>query len=263
MIGTGEAPEWQVVLEGTDWASLETPAGPASGGYLQAALAGLLDPDPAVRAAALGQALPSHQNTIYEATVPVAHYVAAILSHPATATAARTATIGNALDRPVLGLTAPRVVLLRWLGSTARDADDETVEIGERMWDNAFLSDYPAMRAFRDLRPQLYHAIRPLLDDEDEAVRHAGLVAAIPLAEHPELVPHRDQLAHHARRLLITSTDRYQRDRALDALQAWGHDTSTLETDADSVARARYARLATERLQPRAPGCGYSDEPPF
>lgn len=249
-------PEWQAVLESTEWASLETPAGPATGGSLPSALAGLVNPDPAVRAAALDRALPSHQNTIYEATVPVARYVAAILSHPATSTNEVHSATGQAPHLPM------RAELLKWLGSTAYDADDETVAIGQGMWDGTFLAGYPAMRGFRDLRPQLFRAICPLLDDENETVRHAALVAAIPLAEHPELVPHHDLLAHHAHRLLNTSTHRYQRDRALDALQAWGHDTSTLETPDDTAARTRYARLAAQRLQPLEWG-GYSDEPPF
>ncbi|MFB7466157.1 hypothetical protein ACFCZ1_22105 [Streptomyces sp. NPDC056224] len=223
-----------------------------------------MDPDPAVRAAALGRALPSHQNTIYEATVPVARYVAAILSHPATATSTSTSTstsevhpaTGQDPNRPM------RAELLEWLGSTAYDADDATVTIAEDGWDGTFPSPDPAMRAFRDLRPHLYQAVRPLLDDEDERVRHTALVAAIPLAEHPGLVTHHDLLAHHARRLLNTSTLRYQRDRALDALRSWGHSTSALETPEDTAARARYARFAAQRLQPLEGG-GYSDEPPF
>ncbi|MEU0940234.1 hypothetical protein [Embleya sp. NPDC005971] len=43
-------PEHRVILENTDWASLMAPQG--SGGFLPAALAQLLDADPAVRAAA-------------------------------------------------------------------------------------------------------------------------------------------------------------------------------------------------------------------
>ncbi|WP_439678172.1 hypothetical protein [Embleya sp. MST-111070] len=75
-------PEHRVILENTDWASLMAPQG--SGGFLPGALMRLLDVDPAVRAAAAEEALIGHQNTIYEATVPVARFVAAILDHPAT-----------------------------------------------------------------------------------------------------------------------------------------------------------------------------------
>lgn len=193
--------------------------------------------------------------------MPVARYVAAILSHPATAAATTTTseihpTTGRAPNRPM------RAELLEWLGSTAYDADDATVTIAEDGWDGTSLPPDPAMRAFRDLRPHLYQAVRPLLDDEDERVRHAALVAAIPLAEHPGLITHHDLLAHHARRLLNTSTLRYQRDRALNALRSWGHNTSALETPEDTASRARYARFAAQRLQ-ALEGGGYSDEPPF
>jgi hypothetical protein len=74
-----------VLLEGTDWASLTAACG--TGESLPAALARLLDPDPVVRAAAAKDALGgvTHQNTIYEATVPVTLYVAAILDQPTIA----------------------------------------------------------------------------------------------------------------------------------------------------------------------------------
>ncbi|MEV6079984.1 hypothetical protein AB0L80_33455 [Streptomyces sp. NPDC052069] len=72
------------LLDGTGWASLAAPN--ETGESQPAALERLLDLDPAVRAAAAKDALDAvaHQNSIYEATVPVALYVAAILNHPAT-----------------------------------------------------------------------------------------------------------------------------------------------------------------------------------
>lgn len=75
-----ELPHHQTFLDETDWASLATPCG--TGENLPAALARLLDPDPGIRAVAVVDALGAvtHQNSIYEATVPVALYVAAILS---------------------------------------------------------------------------------------------------------------------------------------------------------------------------------------
>lgn len=57
----------------------------------------------------------------------------------------------------------------------------------------------------------------------------AALIAAIPLIQRPLLTAHQDDLAHHARRLLATSTDRHHRDRRLGTLKARGHDTSSLE----------------------------------
>ncbi|MFC8920432.1 hypothetical protein ACFT5C_32295 [Streptomyces sp. NPDC057116] len=55
--------------------------------------------------------------------------------------------------------------------------------------------------------------------------------------------PDRTELADHAHRLLSTSTDRYKRDRALDALYAGGHDTGTLETANDTAARELRIRM--------------------
>ncbi|MFF9607059.1 hypothetical protein ACF1GY_33000 [Streptomyces sp. NPDC014684] len=79
-----ELPHYQEILDSTDWASLETPYG--TGEPLPAVLARLLHTDPAVRAAAVVEALRAvtHQNTIYEATLPVALYAASILNHSAT-----------------------------------------------------------------------------------------------------------------------------------------------------------------------------------
>ncbi|WP_328498832.1 hypothetical protein OHS59_43325 [Streptomyces sp. NBC_00414] len=110
-----------------------------------------------------------------------------------------------------------------------------------------FLDEYEGMRAFRDLRPVIFSAVQPFLGHESSEARNAALVAAIPLAEQPLLAEHRAELADHARRLPATRTDRHNRDRVLDALKAWGHDTSDLENAADVAARERHARLRTER----------------
>lgn len=187
----------------------------------------LLDLDPAVRAAAAKDALDgvTHQNSIYEATVPVALYVAAILNHPATAAGE------HAHKADLRQLRHPtRETLLDWLGNTAYDADDETVAIGERHFDEGFLDACPDIRAFRDLRPVIYTAVQPFLTDDNAKVRDAALVTAIPLIEHHALTSHRNELADHAHRLLSTSTDLHKRDRALDALNAWGTTSAPWKT---------------------------------
>lgn len=192
-----------------------------------------------------------HQNSLYEATVPVALYIAAILSHPATATVGPGRRGEHEPNRPT------RAAMLDWLGSLAYDADDECVVIGERHFNGGYLDDYPQMRAFRDLRPVFYGAVSPFLAHVDTAVRDAALIAALPLAEHPGLTHHRDELACHARGLLTTSTSRYNRNRALDALRIWGHNTAALETPADTAARNRRPCGA----DPWAGG--FMDDPPF
>src|SRR5262245_46557013 len=110
-----------------------TPCG--TGGFLPDALRRLLDPDPAVREAGAVEALISHQNTIYEATVPVARFVAAILNDPATETGEDDAAAhAGASRRPT------RAVLLDWLSSTAYDADDATLAARERRFDGRYLA---------------------------------------------------------------------------------------------------------------------------
>ncbi|MFF4167186.1 hypothetical protein [Streptomyces sp. NPDC001741] len=244
-----------MLLNDTDWASLATVCG--TGESLPAALARLLDPDPAVTADAAGKALGevTHQNTLYEATVPVALYVASILDEPGVSAG----DFGPEADMP-----PPRrptlVRLLRWLGDTAYDADDACLAIAERRCCEPDPHENEEMRAFRDLRPAIFSAVRPLLDHHSADVREAAFVAAAPLAEHPLLAERRSELAGHARHLLATSADRRSRDRALDALKAWGHDTNDLENPSDVAARERYARLRAERSGWDG---GYSKHPPF
>ncbi|MFD4610426.1 hypothetical protein ACFWOT_20510 [Streptomyces sp. NPDC058440] len=251
-------PDYQTLLDGTDWASLATACG--TGESLPAALARLLDPDPVVGADAAKDAFGgvTHQNTIYEATVPVALYVAAILDHPAITAG----DVGHDADMSPRHPTLVR--LLNWLSNTAYDADDECVALGERHYGEGFLHEYGEMRAFRDLRPAIFSAVRSLLSHDNADVRDAALVAAIPLAEHPTLTTHRGELVDHARHLLATSTDRHNRDRVLDALKAWRYDTSDLENAADIAARERHARLMAERASWAGDWTGgCTEDPPF
>ncbi|MFF7251320.1 hypothetical protein ACFZBU_46590 [Embleya sp. NPDC008237] len=250
-------PEHRVILENTDWVSLMAPQG--NGGFLPKALTRLLDVDPAVRAVAAGEALIGHQNTIYEATVPVARFIAAILDHPAVAAGEDEPAAHGGASRP-----PTRAVLLKWLDDTAFDADDETVACGNRACQGRYLDIHVDLKAFRDLRPRLFRAVRPLLDAGDPAVRDAAVLAAIPLAEHPDLTGHHDELATHTRHLLATRTDRYTRDRALEALKSWGHDVSALENPDDIEARETYARSRAARENPGdGEWDGYADDPPF
>ncbi|MGW0846573.1 hypothetical protein ACWD26_41900 [Streptomyces sp. NPDC002787] len=192
------------MLESTDWA-----------------LTRLTNPDPVVRESAVRDALGAvtHQNSIYEVTVPAALYVAAVLDHPTIAT-----------------------------GCSPDDANE-----------------YEEMRAFRDARPAIFSAVHTLLGHDNAAIRHAALVAAIPLVERPLLTQHQADLARHARRLLATSTDRHHRDRVPDALKARGHDTSSLENASDIAACEHHARLRAARAswEGNWTDDGYSEDPPF
>ncbi|MEV7616105.1 hypothetical protein [Streptomyces sp. NPDC089799] len=249
-----ELPLLQTLLDRTDWASLPTACG--TGESLPAALTLLTSPDPLIRESALQDALGpvTHQNSIYEATVPVSLCVAAILNHPAITAGDDNHDAKTPPNRPTL------VQLLDWLGDTAYDANDECVAIDERLYGEGFLDEYQPMRAFRDARPALFSAVQALLGHDNADVRHTALVAAIPLIEHPLLTHHQVDLAGHARCLLATSTDRHHRDRVLDALKAWGHDTSSLENASDIAAREHCALLRAARA---SWGGGYSEDPPF
>jgi hypothetical protein len=249
-----ELPPFQTLLDSTNWASLATACG--TGESLPAALTLLTSPDPLIRESALQDALGpvTHQNSIYEATVPVALCVAAILDHPAIATGDYSHDAQTSPNRPTL------VRLLDWLGDTAYDADDECLAIDERLYGEGFLDEYEAMRAFRDARPAIFSAVHAFLGHDKADVRHTALVAAVPLIEHPLLTQHQADLASHARRLLATSTDRHHRDRVLDAMKAWGHDTSDLENASDIAAREHYALLRAARVSWEG---GYSEDPPF
>ncbi|MGW5094241.1 hypothetical protein ACWEQ1_05160 [Streptomyces nodosus] len=206
-----DLPPYQVVLAETDWDSLQTAFG--NGEDLPRVLARLLEPDPKVQVTALSELgeLVGHQNTIYEATAPVAMYVAGILTHPAAMTL-----------RPYRNVPI-RATLLGWLASTLYDASDE-IAGRTKQYFPGFLTPGTTVAAFRDLRPMLYPAVAPFLQDSHEDVREAAVIAALILAEHPALAEHRDHLAVHARPILDTSSDGHNRRVAWRALEAWGHD---------------------------------------
>ncbi|WP_052390128.1 hypothetical protein [Streptomyces sp. NRRL B-24484] len=213
-----DVPPYRVVLAETDWGSLPTAFG--NGECLPEVLARLLEPDPKVQVTALSELreLVGHQNSTYEATAPVAVFVAGILAHPAAMTL-----------RPYRNVPV-RATLLNWLASTAYDASDEIVDRTEQYVPGflAHLTHDGPVAAFRDLRPKLYRAVAPFLQDGHEDVREAAGLTALILAEHPALARHRDHLAVHARRILDTSSNDSNRRVARKALEAWGHDVTDI-----------------------------------
>ncbi|MFI6645324.1 hypothetical protein [Streptomyces sp. NPDC050504] len=241
------------LLDRTDWASLATAGG--TGESLPAALTLLTSSDPVARETGLRTALGSvtHQNSIYEATVPVALFVAAILDHPAV-------TAGDSGHGAPTPSTLVR--LLDWLGDTAADADDEFSATDEHLDSEVCRAE---IRAFREAKPAIFPKVQALLGHDSTDVRHAALIAVIPLVEHPFLTQHQAEIVGHARRLLAASTDRHHRNRALDALKGWGYNTGELENASDIAARERYARLQAARASwdGNWAGGGYSEEPPF
>ncbi|MGQ4487132.1 hypothetical protein ACN6LM_004159 [Streptomyces sp. SAS_281] len=206
-----ELPPHQAVLAETDWGSLQTAFGNGEG--LPRVLARLLTPDPEAQVSALSELgeTVGHQNTVYEATGPVALYVAGILTHPAATT-----------PRPYRNVPV-RAALLSWLASMAYNASDEMAGRTEQSFPG-FLGPGTTVACFRDLRPMLCRAVAPFLRDSHEDVREAAVIAALVLAEHPTLADHRDHLAVAARAVLDVSADAPNRRVARRALEAWGHD---------------------------------------
>ncbi|MGW1991343.1 hypothetical protein [Embleya sp. NPDC001921] len=228
-------PDPEALLRDTDWARLYTVRGYADED-VPAALVTLLDPDPAAQAKALERVLESvtDQGVMYPPVVPVAQYVAAILADPRTTAVGSYEWSGTGTRQRSL-----RAELLDWLGRLARSSDDAAARLHANR--NSFDPPHPDLDLLRGLRPVFYTAVAAFLYDGDADVRHAALIAAIPLAEAPELARRRDKLAACAHRLLVTCTDGRYRAQALDALDAWGHDVQDLQTPDDIRERVELA----------------------
>jgi hypothetical protein len=228
-----------------DWAALEH----AYPGAWDARpfLAGLLDPDPAVRVAALNGLEPvRHQNTIYEATVPAILYIAGILPE-AAALSVRPGRSDPGQGSRSRTITA---LLLDWIADVSRDADDTTVATLQRLgWE-----PHTPLQAIRALRPLLFRAVEPFLLDDDQVVREAALLAAIPMVEAAELETHRAGLIPLLHLLLAGSTNRMQRSRATDVCVAWG---------CGSHSGHQATKHGHDEPWTPGPGAGSRDDPPF
>ncbi|MEU1542055.1 hypothetical protein ABZ461_28885 [Actinacidiphila glaucinigra] len=207
-------PTPESVLLDTDWPSLWHAYGPAVD--VPAQLPALFSDDPHAREAALQFLFGTlhHQGTLYEATVPAALYVASILRDPRT----------NLVADQRLPL---RAELLAWIASVGQTASDD-LEDARR--ENRFpLDDYPQAVDIRKMRPLLFTTAFDLTDDPDRRIREAAIAACIPLVDDPQLQHHRTALVPLVRQVLGTSELWQHRERAIDALDAWGEDSSGLE----------------------------------
>lgn len=246
-------PQW--TLTHTDWASLHHAYGLAAD--VPDMLTALLHADQVVRTKALHDlhGVVHHQNTLYEATRPAALYVAAILGDPRTE---------RAVDKgrwPFPGCL--RAELLGWIRSVAEAVTDEADAIGTRLgFPN---SAYPPAVAICEIRPQLYAAALAYAHDPDPHVREAAIAACVPLLDDPRLRHDRTTLAPLLKEVLGMSELWQHRERAIDALDAWGHDSTGLEgqrnpfefCDSDLAPDAAPARQWPTFSD------GYSEEPPF
>ncbi|MFJ5778614.1 hypothetical protein [Streptomyces sp. NPDC093094] len=250
-----DLPDPQDTLTRTDWAGLQHAYGPAI--EAPQTLVALLDPDQAVRTRALNNLhdVLHHQNTLYEATPPTALYVSAIL--PDTRTL-------RPIDKDYrVTSDCMRAELLLWIASVANEVTDAADAMGQ---EHGFpLDEYPPAVAVREIRPLLFTAAFAYAHDADRSVAEAALLACIPLLDDPRLLRHRAALVPAIRQVLGTSGRWQHRERAIDALNAWGENSSGLQgqrnpflfcdTDLPPDSSPQGSDAATIQ------GCG--EEPPF
>ncbi|MFF1917985.1 hypothetical protein ACFVYE_41915 [Streptomyces sp. NPDC058239] len=219
-------PDPAELLAGSNWGSLEHACGTAED--TPKMLVALLDGDQQARALALDHLHHAvhHQNTLYSATVPAALYVAAVLADPRTTVA---------VDKKPRDFPGPlRSELLGWLGSVVCGAGDETEAISRRHGFEP--EDYPPLVDTRQIRPLLFPAVSKCFDDPNPDVREAAIAACIPLLDDPRLRCHRATLVPLLREVLGVSALWQYRERAIDALLAWGEDPTGLEGQREAFA---------------------------
>jgi hypothetical protein len=225
----------------TDWAAIEHALEDEID--LADALGALLAHDSAARSRALRdlQQAVHHQNTIYPATTPVALHIAALLPDPRTES-----VVGCERGEQPRQL---RAALLDWLGEMAYDVGEESIAAGQRFG----IGITPEQAELRAARPALLTATEPFINAADADVRHAAITTVLLLLDAPaERELHRAKYADLVDEVLATSSNPYHRARALDSLDAWGRDTTTLR-------RAEPTRVVdTANAWPQ-----WNAEPPF
>ncbi|MFC7246959.1 hypothetical protein ACFQO7_31160 [Catellatospora aurea] len=206
-VSRAQVPDPHTLLRDTAWGSIGHAMGSADDTPLE--LVKLLSEDSHRIDEAVDhiERVVSHQNSIYEATAPVALYIAGILPDPRLAAATTRVDAGQA--RPL------RAVLLNWLLNTADDATDEVVTINERA--GFPLDGYAAMKELRSWRPAIFQTVSAFLHDPDPDIRHTAVIAAVVLLDSPAAV-NRHGLVPMVTEALQTSTNQYHRRLATEAL---------------------------------------------
>ncbi|MGW5634465.1 hypothetical protein [Streptomyces sp. NPDC003832] len=250
----GALPTPLETLTETNWAELDHAYGPADD--VPKMLVALTDVEQAVRTKALCymNQVVHHQNTLYEATVPAALYVAAILPDPRTAYSVdkdRRSFPGNM-----------RAELLGWIDSVASEVTDAADAASSKF--GFPLDDYAPAVAVRSIRPLLFSAVFAYVDDSDRHVREAAIAACIPLLDDSRVRHQRTALVPMLRQTLGTSELWQYREQAIDALDAWGEDSTGLEGQRDPFEFCN-TDLSVPDSRTRYPGAdaGCSEEPPF
>ncbi|MFI1445426.1 HEAT repeat domain-containing protein [Streptomyces fructofermentans] len=258
MAGHEVATDALKVIEETDWSGLTHAYGAA--GDTPAFLLQLLDEDPETQAEALGMLEMSvlHQGSLYDATAPAARFMAAVLSHPRTLAEHESYFPWDDRPRPL------RAALIDFLAEVAESAayDDDpdsgaaaadTDSDADPDADEAYDDEADAIEACLAVRPTLFQAVVPFLDDDHPEVREAALGAVSHLLKAPELaeaVPAASRRLHST----LADTTRERRERAAAALTlgTWGQDTTAHLTDADPAVRVCAALADGAAGDPRA-----------
>ncbi|GAA1966797.1 hypothetical protein [Catenulispora subtropica] len=215
-----ERPTPDAILMQTKWSDLEHARGCADD--LPRELRRFLDNNIMARTYAVAECLEvvSHQNSIYQATTPVALYVAALLADPRTGALEIISRDGKL---PLL-----REVLIDWLGWIAADASDEVLAISRR---HGF-GEYPAQTILRAARPALLRAVLAFTGDPQPIVRRAAATAALHIVDVPEgYREHHDQLRQLAIKMLEAETGSYCDDETLNSLNDWCAALDELQAD--------------------------------
>lgn len=122
-----------------------------------------------------------------------------------------------------------RAALLEWLGQVADSASyGETPgsegEYEEEEYDGEDEDELEAIHTCRSIRPELYDAVEPFLDDPHPDTREAALGAVTLLLKAPDLAELVPRAAHRLRSVLAADGSRRERSSAALALGAWGQD---------------------------------------
>ncbi|WP_234322382.1 HEAT repeat domain-containing protein [Streptomyces sp. NRRL B-24720] len=246
-------PSWSVLpptarelLAAIEWDALQHAYGSAED--TPPYLCQLLDEDPEVQAEALGMLEMSvlHQGSLYSSTPPAALFVAAILPHPQTLAEHESFFPWDDRNRPL------RAALLDWLGQIADSASYGEDPGSEDEYGDGYDDEVEAILACRSIRPELYEAVEPFLDDPHPATREAALGTVTLLLKAPDLAELIPRAARRLCRVLAADGSRRERSSAALAMGAWGQDTTGLLNDPDPAVRACAALATGCARMPRA-----------
>ncbi|GLX00984.1 hypothetical protein Misp02_50700 [Microtetraspora sp. NBRC 16547] len=97
----------------------------------------------------------------------------------------------------------------------------------------------PAFVELRAIRPTLFQSVASLLHSSDPVIREAALAVVVWLVDAPELTHHQAVLIPMVRAFLATSSNRVYRAIAVDGLDAWGEETTSLVSQAEETTHNR------------------------